>query len=79
MNQADGKILGLFAYSSLPNAIVENQTKNDPDRTIPTLKEMSEKAITTLSQNEEGFFLMIETGQLATTTTRAPCCTKCCA
>ena len=48
MNQADGKILGLFAYSSLPNAIVENQTKNDPDRTIPTLKEMSEKAITTL-------------------------------
>ncbi|WP_100640062.1 alkaline phosphatase [Marinobacter salexigens] len=64
MNQADGKILGLFAYSSLPNAIVENQTKNDPNRTIPTLKEMSEKAITSLSQNDEGFFLMIEAGQI---------------
>jgi len=64
MNQADGKVLGLFAYSSLPNAIVENQTKNDPDRTIPTLKEMSEKAINTLSQNDKGFFLMIEAGQI---------------
>lgn len=60
----DGKILGLFAYSALPNAIIENQTKNDPARTIPTLKEMSEKAIGSLSQNEEGFFLMIEAGQI---------------
>ncbi|WP_144822685.1 alkaline phosphatase [Marinobacter piscensis] len=64
MNQADDKVLGLFAYSSLPNAIVENQTKNDPERTVPTLKEMSEKAIGSLSQNDEGFFLMIEAGQI---------------
>ncbi|MBK1886959.1 alkaline phosphatase [Marinobacter sp. DY40_1A1] len=64
MNQADGKMLGLFAYSSLPNAIVENRTKSDPNRTIPTLKEMSEKAIATLSKNDEGFFLMIEAGQI---------------
>src|SRR5690554_2745482 len=64
MNQADGKMLGLFAYSSLPNAIVENRTKSDPNRTIPTLKEMSERAISTLSQNDKGFFLMIEAGQI---------------
>ncbi|WP_350650393.1 alkaline phosphatase, partial [Pseudomonas sp. HY13-MNA-CIBAN-0226] len=35
MEKADGKILGLFAYSSLPNGITEHQTKNDPARTIP--------------------------------------------
>ncbi|MGC8121324.1 alkaline phosphatase [Marinobacter sp. VGCF2001] len=64
MNQADDKILGLFAYSALPNGIVESQTKNDPERTIPTLKEMSEKAISTLAKNDKGFFLMIEAGQI---------------
>lgn len=31
--QADGKILGLFAYSALPNGITETQTKDDPART----------------------------------------------
>jgi alkaline phosphatase len=64
MNAADDKILGLFAYSALPNGIVESQTRNDPGRTIPTLKEMSEKAIKTLSKNDKGFFLMIEAGQI---------------
>ncbi|WP_352260384.1 alkaline phosphatase, partial [Psychrobacter sp. TB55-MNA-CIBAN-0194] len=44
--------------------ITEHQTKNDPARTIPTLKEMSEKAINSLSKNDEGFFLMIEAGQI---------------
>ncbi|WP_250657580.1 alkaline phosphatase [Alkalimarinus coralli] len=64
MDKADGKILGLFAYSALPDAIKENRTKNDPNRTIPTLKEMSAKAIESLSSNDKGFFLMIEAGQI---------------
>ncbi|MBF4489421.1 alkaline phosphatase [Psychrobacter sp. N25K4-3-2] len=64
MEKANGKILGLFAYSALPNGITEHQTKNDPARTIPTLKEMSEKAINSLSKNDKGFFLMIEAGQI---------------
>ncbi|MFC2169001.1 alkaline phosphatase [Acidobacteriota bacterium] len=66
MEKANGKILGLFAYSSLPDGIRETRTKNSPDRTIPTLKEMSAKALTVLSQNENGFFLMIEAGQIDT-------------
>ena len=64
MDKAEGKILGLFAYSALPDGIKETQTKNDPNRTIPTLKEMSAKAIESLSNNDNGFFLMIEAGQI---------------
>jgi len=64
MDKAEGKILGLFAYSALPDGIKETQTKNDPNRTIPTLKEMSAKAIESLSSNDKGFFLMIEAGQI---------------
>ena len=64
MDKAEGKILGLFAYSALPDGIKETQTKNDPKRTIPTLKEMSAKAIESLSSNDNGFFLMIEAGQI---------------
>ena len=64
MAKAEGKVLGLFAYSALPDGIKETQTKNDPKRTIPTLKEMSAKAIESLSSNDKGFFLMIEAGQI---------------
>ena len=64
MNQADGKILGLFADSELPDAIKAARTRNDPDRSIPSLKEMSAKAIEVLSANKNGFFLMIEAGRI---------------
>ncbi|GAB5408819.1 MAG: hypothetical protein BalsKO_11840 [Balneolaceae bacterium] len=49
----DGKLLGLFSPSGMPSE----------DR-IPTLAEMSDKAINTLSQNDAGFFLMIEGSQI---------------
>lgn len=49
----NGKLLGLFSPSGMPSE----------DRT-PTLAEMSEKAINTLSQNDDGFFLMIEGSQI---------------
>ncbi len=48
-----GKILGLFSLAGMPS---EERT--------PTLAEMSSKAIDVLSQNEEGFFLMIEGSQI---------------
>ncbi len=64
MEQANGKILGLFADSSLPDGIKAHRTKNDPDRSIPTLKEMTTKAIEVLSTNDKGFFLMIEAGRI---------------
>ncbi|MFT5450766.1 MAG: alkaline phosphatase [Enterobacterales bacterium] len=56
------KILGLFSYSQFPSAIAINQLKKDVNRTLPTLKEMSEKAISILEKNDKGFFLMIEAG-----------------
>ncbi|MBU0972301.1 MAG: alkaline phosphatase [Proteobacteria bacterium] len=64
MEAATGKLLGLFSDSALPNAIAVANTLDDPKRSIPTLKEMSAKAIEILSQNEQGFFLMIEAGQI---------------
>lgn len=52
-NAGNGKLLGLFSPGGMPSV----------DR-IPTLADMSAKAIQTLSQNDEGFFLMIEGSQI---------------
>lgn len=60
----NGKLLGLFAYSGMQDGIEYSQTKNDPKRTMPGLKEMTEKALDILSQDEDGFFLMIEGGRI---------------
>lgn len=60
----NGKLLGLFAYSGMQDGIEYSQTKNDPSRTMPGLKEMTEKALDILSQDEDGFFLMIEGGRI---------------
>ena len=64
LKRAEGKILGLFADSALPDAITVNRTKDDPNRTVPTLREMAMKAIDVLSRDKRGFFLMIEAGQI---------------
>jgi len=64
MEQTNGKILGLFADSEMPDGITANRTRTDPNRLIPTLKEMSAKAIEVLSSNDKGFFLMIEAGRI---------------
>ncbi len=61
---ADGKVLGLFASSAMDNAIKAARTQDDPDRTMPDLKEMTAKGIELLAKNEKGFFLMIEAGQI---------------
>ena len=64
MATAQGKLLGLFANSAMPDGIKVTHSQDNPDRTIPTLKEMSAKALQVLSKNEKGFFLMIEAGMI---------------
>ncbi len=64
MEQADGSVLGLFASSGMHDGISATLAKSDPGRTMPSLKEMSTKAIEILSENDNGFFLMIEAGQI---------------
>jgi alkaline phosphatase len=60
----NGKLLGLFAYSGMQDGIRYSRDKNDPNRSEPTLKEMTMKALDILSKDEDGFFLMIEGGQI---------------
>ncbi len=62
MDASSGKLLGLFSYSAMPDGIRVSNSLSDPERNMPTLKEMSAKAIDVLSQNDNGFFLMVEAG-----------------
>lgn len=62
-SQAD-KISGLYSYSAMLDGITYSQTKDDPKRIQPTLKEMTDKAISVLEKDEDGFFLMVEGGQI---------------
>ena len=61
---SDGKLLGLFAYSGMNDGIRHSQQKDDAARTQPTLREMTLKALDVLSKDPDGFFLMIEGGQI---------------
>jgi alkaline phosphatase len=61
---AGDKLLGLFSPSGMPDGIWQTLHENAPGRTVPSLREMTEKAIEILSKNEKGFFLMIEAGQI---------------
>ncbi|WP_188455151.1 alkaline phosphatase [Virgibacillus oceani] len=55
-NESD-KLLGLFAPVGLPKAIDRNET-------TPTLKEMTTTALEQLSEDKDGFFLMVEGSQI---------------
>jgi len=58
----NNKLLGLFQYSAFDYRIDMKDEIDDPQRTIPTLKEMTQKSLDVLSNNENGFFLMVESG-----------------
>ncbi|CAK8713576.1 Alkaline phosphatase [Candidatus Electrothrix laxa] len=64
LTKATGNVLGLFASSSLDDAIKVAKTQDDLDRTMPDLKEMTAKGLELLAENEKGFFLMVEAGQI---------------
>lgn len=61
---AGGPVLGLFAASGMMDGIQWHRTRGDVVRTEPTLREMTEAALTVLEQDEDGFFLMVEGGQI---------------
>lgn len=61
---AGGPVLGLFAASGMMDGIDWHLTRDDAARTEPTLREMTEAALTVLEHDEDGFFLMVEGGQI---------------
>jgi len=58
------KVLGLFSYSGMQDGITYSQSKDSTKRTMPSLKEMTVKALDVLAKDPDGFFLMIEGGQI---------------
>lgn len=59
-----GKVLGLFANSGMENGIAYSACKKVANCSQPSLREMTLAALEILSKNEQGFFLMIEGGQI---------------
>jgi alkaline phosphatase len=55
------KVLGLFSASGFPSAI-DRQPHHQTG--IPTLSQLTEKALEILKKNPQGFFLMVEGGQI---------------
>ncbi len=64
LQQAGGKTLGLFANTQMVNGISEYQQQDNPLRQQPTLQEMTQQALAILETNDQGFFLMVEAGQI---------------
>lgn len=59
-----GPLLGLFAVSEMQDAMTERAQRDSHGRTQPTLAEMTAAAIDALSVDPDGFFLLIEGGQI---------------
>ena len=59
-----GRVLGLFAHSGMMDGLRNTRAKADPERTEPSLAEMTDQALDILSRDEDGFFLMVEGGQI---------------
>jgi alkaline phosphatase len=58
------KVLGLFSYSAMLDGISYSTCKKAGDCVQPSLAEMTTKALDILSKDEDGFFLMVEGGQI---------------
>lgn len=68
LNNADtsegSKLLGLFANSGMADGIAYTACKADNSCAQPSLREMTLTALDVLSKDPDGFFLMIEGGQI---------------
>lgn len=62
--KAGDKLLGLFASSGMEDGIAYKNNLAKTDRLQPSLKEMTMTALDILSKDEDGFFLMVEGGQI---------------
>ncbi|WP_163833245.1 alkaline phosphatase [Spartinivicinus ruber] len=60
----NGKVLGLFSSSGMLDGIAYSKAKDDPKRREPSLREMTKKALAVLANDPDGFFLMVEGGQI---------------
>ncbi|MFC3033049.1 alkaline phosphatase [Pseudoalteromonas fenneropenaei] len=58
------KLLGLFANSGMADAIAYKACSANNSCTEPSLKEMTVKALDILAKDPDGFFLMVEGGQI---------------
>jgi len=58
------KVLGLFHYSAMLDGIAYSNCKKTDSCIQPSLAEMTTKALDILSKDEDGFFLMVEGGQI---------------
>lgn len=54
-----GRVLGLFSDTSMPMAVEMHRYPK-----LPTLTEQTQKAVELLSQNEDGFVLVVEAGKI---------------
>lgn len=64
LNHAGGKpLLGIFTEDALPYSLDRGSDKDLIEK-VPTLAEMTKKAIHTLSQNKKGFVLQVEGGKV---------------
>ncbi len=61
---ADAPVLGLFAASGMSDAIALDAMLDDPARREPDLAEMAMAAVQVLERDPDGFFLMVEAGQI---------------
>jgi alkaline phosphatase len=59
--QKTGKVLGLFSASGFPSAI-DRQPHHQTG--VPTLSQLTAKTLDILKKNPQGFFLMVEGGQV---------------
>ncbi len=59
----DKKILGVFDHDALPYQI-DRQHNKEQANTIPTLAEMTQKAIDSMDNHADGFVLQVESGKV---------------
>ena len=59
-----GKVLGLFSSNAMLDGIAYSHCKVAENCIQPSLADMTKKALDLLSEDEDGFFLMVEGGQI---------------